>query len=137
SADSPERQALPGCNYTCGNVKKIPYPFGIGNSTTQGHAPCYLDSKFALTCSEDYKLVRADHFPVMFNITDFSISSKENMFMTVGCDSYGYLDSTYDGCCQVDIPPRMRNITVKASSFNTSLELPSINCTYSFVVKKD
>ncbi|KAK2399073.1 putative wall-associated receptor kinase [Trifolium repens] len=191
SADSPERQALPGCNYTCGNVTKIPYPFGIGTSTAQGHAQCYLDRKFELTCNKDSKLVRAgknseildinlqgqfvvsipvsrycgttNYFPFVLRVANFSISSKENKFITVGCDSYGYLDSTYDGdtystgcltrchghkivyengtcsgigCCQVDIPPTMRNITVKPSSFNGSSE-PSENCTYSFVVKKE
>jgi len=41
------------------------------------------------------------------------------------------------GCCKVDIPPRMTNISVKASFFNTSSELPSLNCRYSFVAKKD
>ncbi|MCI04422.1 wall-associated receptor kinase 3-like [Trifolium medium] len=119
------------------------------------------------------------YFPVMLGIANFSISSKENKFMTVGCDSYGYLDSNYDGdtystgcltrchghkivyqngtcsgigCCQVDIPPTMRNVTVKpfsftnfttmrnvtvkTSSFTNSSE-PFENCTYSFVVKKE
>ncbi|GAU15132.1 hypothetical protein TSUD_08700 [Trifolium subterraneum] len=191
SADSPERQALPGCKYysPCGNVR-IPYPFGIGTSTAQDHAPCYMNPKYNLTCNEESKLVRAgknteildinlqgqfvvslpvskycrNDDPVTLGITNFSISSKENKFVTVGCDSYGYLDSTYDGdtystgcltrchghkivyengtcsgigCCQVDIPPRMRNISIKASSFNRSLQQPSINCTYSFVVKKE
>ncbi|XP_057442738.1 putative wall-associated receptor kinase-like 16 [Lotus japonicus] len=94
----------------------------------------------------------------------FSISSKENKFLTVGCDSYGYLNSFYDeqsystgcltrcyghrirsiienetcsgiGCCQVDVPPRMRNITVEAFGFSNSTESLE-TCTYSFVVKQ-
>jgi len=90
----------------------------------------------------------------------FSISSKENNFLTVGCDSYGYLNSIYEGdtystgcitrcygnrrkiengtcsgigCCQVDIPTNMRNISIEASYFPNSTE--NLGCSVSFIVK--
>ncbi|MED6198692.1 hypothetical protein PIB30_068945 [Stylosanthes scabra] len=93
----------------------------------------------------------------------FSVSSKDNKFITVCCDSYGYLNSFDDdtvystgcltrcygntekvvdgscsgiGCCQVDIPPGMRNISIKAFSFeNFNRSSWFNNCSYSFVVK--
>lgn len=90
----------------------------------------------------------------------FSISSKENKFITVGYDGYGYLDSSYEGenystgcitrcygnrkkiqngtcsgigCCQMDIPTNMRNISIEASYFSNSTE--RLGCSVSFVVK--
>jgi hypothetical protein len=92
----------------------------------------------------------------------FTISPKENKFLTVGCDNYGVLNSIYNneiystgcltrcygnrnrikngtcsgiGCCQVDIPPMMRNITIDAFRFDNSTE--SVGCSHSFVVKNE
>ncbi|KAL4372077.1 hypothetical protein AHAS_Ahas06G0229700 [Arachis hypogaea] len=73
------------------------------------------------------------------SIPSFTISSKDNKFISVGCDTFGYLNSFYDnntgystgcltrcygnnveikdgdcsgiGCCQVDIPPGMRKVS--------------------------
>jgi len=63
ASDQP-KQVLPGCNYTCGDIK-IPYPFGIGNSTAQDHTPCYMDSKFKLTCTNNSKLIRGKNLQVL------------------------------------------------------------------------
>ncbi|BAT82169.1 hypothetical protein VIGAN_03213600 [Vigna angularis var. angularis] len=96
----------------------------------------------------------------------FGISSEDNKFVTVGCDTYGYLNSfrngaesstgcltrcdtlesvesmqrsgncTGIGCCQVDIPPGMKNITFQALSFNNFNSTSDFNdCGFSFVVK--
>ncbi|KAG4958465.1 hypothetical protein AAZX31_13G022600 [Glycine max] len=189
SATTP-KQALPGCKSTCGNVQ-IPYPFGIGNSSTPGHRPCFLDRKFKLTCDGSilyYGNVRVSNISFLSHQIDllasfaslchqqngselpksyhlrtgsFSISSNENKLLTVGSDSYGYVNSYFNGesystgcltsshgntkrikngtcsgigCCQVDIPPGMRNITLRARVFHNST-LDWGNCSYSFVVK--
>jgi len=183
--------SLPGCKNTCGNVKNIPFPFGISNSSIPNKGPCYLESKFQLMCKNNKELlwdnVRVtninflqgqlkvlNYVSVYCNYKDnissilpfldttgtFSISRKENKFLTVGCDSYGYLNSIFDnetystgcltrcngnrkriengtcsgiGCCEVDIPPKMRNISIEASGFFDSNE--SLRWSYSFVVK--
>lgn len=94
----------------------------------------------------------------------FTISSKENKFMSVGCDTYGYIlgsqnnrsyatgcltrcDSVPNeenghtcsgvGCCQVDIPMGMRNISIQALSFERQRQVFDFNnCSYAFVAKR-
>nr|KYP57107.1 Wall-associated receptor kinase 2 [Cajanus cajan] len=96
----------------------------------------------------------------------FAISSEDNKFVSVGCDTYGYLNSyvngtksstgcltrcdskesmqsmqshgncTGIGCCQVNIPPGMKNISIQAFSFyNFNSSFGFNNCSTSFVVK--
>jgi len=95
----------------------------------------------------------------------FTISSEDNKFVTVGCDTYGYLNSfnndirsqmgcltrcdtiesvqsmqgdgkcTGIGCCQMDIPPGMKNISIQAFSFYNFNDSSDFKCGYSFVAK--
>ncbi|KAK2399078.1 putative wall-associated receptor kinase [Trifolium repens] len=191
------QQVLPGCNYTCGDIQ-IPYPFGIGNSTTQDHTPCYMDSKFNLTCVNNSTLISGKRIQVLdinpqgqmvmkffvshlctnssnnteeantpfLRVPSLTVSSTENKFITVGCDSYGYLNSNFKGatystgcltrcydfdpkmvignntgkctglgCCQIDIPPLMKNITIQTFKFPTSTTSQK-DCSYSFIAKQ-
>ncbi|XP_054817791.1 wall-associated receptor kinase 2-like [Prosopis cineraria] len=107
-----------------------------------------------------------DHSISSLTITAFPISSSANKFLSVGCDSYGYSNSFQDeqsystgclsrcnqlltqeqnagetcsgiGCCQIDIPPRMRNITFQSFSFNGHKNVWRFNnCSYAFVAKQ-
>ncbi|KAK7385116.1 hypothetical protein VNO78_30827 [Psophocarpus tetragonolobus] len=173
-------QALPGCPDSCGSVSPIPYPFGIGKSSTTGEN-CFMEEPLELTCNETI-LYRGSGNVQILNITlngkmdmltfvssvcrneslgsvetagnepslstpAFAISSEDNKFVTVGCDSYGYLNSFRDGvksstgcltrcdseksvermqrggnctgigCCEIYIPQGMKDITLQAFSF--------------------
>ncbi|KAL2318409.1 hypothetical protein Fmac_032285 [Flemingia macrophylla] len=147
-------QTLPGCNSTFGNIQ-IPYPFGVGmqliytTSTT-----LFLGAQISSWFCND-----SDYNNPWITTAAFSISRNENKFLTVGCDSYGLLNSNYEnrtystgcltkcygnnveidngtcsgiGCCQVDIPPRIRRIiSLEAATFSNSTR----DCSYSFLAK--
>jgi hypothetical protein len=94
----------------------------------------------------------------------FTISNTKNVFVAVGCDTYAYFKGFQNhdpfsmgcmsicksisnvanhscsgiGCCQVDIPPGLKNFTLKAYSFNNHTGISSFSpCSYAFVVKQD
>jgi hypothetical protein len=155
-----------------------------------------MDSKFELTCVDNSKLIRGKNIEVLnltqgqmvmnffvshlcpdsnnteeanrpfLQVPSFTISSTENKFITVGCDSYGYLNSNFNGatystgcltrcydfdpemvignstgkctglgCCQIDIPPLMKNITIQTFKFPNSTQSQE-GCSYSFIAKQ-
>ncbi|WJX09878.1 hypothetical protein P8452_00666 [Trifolium repens] len=174
------------CSQTCGNVE-IPYPFSINIINNNTSSDCLSGRRLIkLNCTES-KLYAGTNMPVLdINITaaqievlfyvsnycsddnettatlrshTYTISSKENKFLTVGNNSFGIYTSYRDnytystgcltssfgdpksidngtcsgiGCCQNDIPPRMQNISIGVSNFNNNT---SDICSYAFVVK--
>ncbi|XP_054788270.1 wall-associated receptor kinase 5-like isoform X2 [Prosopis cineraria] len=97
------------------------------------------------------------------NNPPFTLSSTQNKFASVGCDTLGIIqfqnnlknggcvtlcdlpppgdlnDKTCSGtgCCQVDIPVGMRNLTVLASAVFNHSNVPAFNnCSCAFVAKQ-
>ncbi|KAL6319438.1 hypothetical protein AAG906_014113 [Vitis piasezkii] len=98
--------ALPGCASHCGNIS-IPYPSG----TTP---ECYLNQDFFINCSSTHQafltdsdidvlsisvsgqlrvLSVANNDPWM-TLAKFPISHTRNKFMTMGCDTYAFIEGS-------------------------------------------
>ncbi|XVF39213.1 hypothetical protein PTKIN_Ptkin01aG0017400 [Pterospermum kingtungense] len=106
-------------------------------------------------------------FPIIsssFNLSStFDVSSKRNKFTVIGCNSYAYLkglagNKSYSagcmslcngqndvengtctgfGCCQIQIPPRLKSINVTAYSFPYNSNVSRFNnCSYAFIVEE-
>ncbi|XP_020228065.1 wall-associated receptor kinase 2 [Cajanus cajan] len=189
-------QALPGCPSTCGSVSvPYPFGIGVSsvngkncflernlNLTCKGstlytgnvevmnidNIKGQMDLNFfvANVCKVGYDNESTKGNKPRLKTAAFTISSTDNKFVSVGCDTYGYLNNFFNqkrystgcvttcdseedmlsmqgngsctgiGCCHVDIPPGMKNISIRAfsfSNFNSSSDFN--NCSYSFVVK--
>ncbi|XP_031273709.1 putative wall-associated receptor kinase-like 16 [Pistacia vera] len=99
----------------------------------------------------------------MFSLSEFTISSTENMFTVIGCDSYAYIEGYIrnrlytsgcmsfcdklddvengtcagTGCCQIEIPKGLKQINYSAHSFDKHESVLEFNpCTFAFVVEK-
>ncbi|KAJ7965468.1 Wall-associated receptor kinase [Quillaja saponaria] len=184
--------ALPGCSDSCGDVK-VPYPFGtteecsrnpdflLNCNTTTTHTALMRGNLKVISISLQGQLkiqmfvarkcyYQSGHFKssvsAKLRTASHTVSSTENKFVAVGCDTYGYLNSFQDngksstgclsrcnrntpdletnkgncsgiGCCQVDIPRGMNNISIEAYSFNNHTNVWDINnCSYAFVVER-
>ncbi|KAK8473146.1 hypothetical protein PHAVU_001G066400 [Phaseolus vulgaris] len=189
-------QALPGCPDSCGNVSiPYPFGIGhssidkkncfleepleltcTDSALFQGNVQILnisLAGKMdvltfiARVCKNDlFGGVETYRTESYLRTPAFTISSEDNKFVSVGCDTYGYLNSFHNGtesstgcltrcnsldsvesmqrsgnctgigCCQVDIPPGMKNISLQAYSFNNFNSTSDFNqCGFSFVVK--
>ncbi|KAF3962944.1 hypothetical protein CMV_012610 [Castanea mollissima] len=97
-------------------------------------------------------------------IPSFTISVIENKFVAVGCDTYAFLignlnDQQFSigclsqcqnirnvasgscsgiGCCQLDIPEGLKNVSLITYSFENHTQVWNFNpCSFAFVIRKD
>ncbi|KAG2708899.1 hypothetical protein I3760_05G214000 [Carya illinoinensis] len=183
--------AKPYCQDRCGDVE-IPYPFGttegcsldgdflIRCNDSTGHPPELIAGANLIVknISMDGELdilmyiakqCYENGFPLepnypWINYPAFTISNTKNKFVTIGCDTYAYLNAfrndesfsigcmsicksrknvedgscTGIGCCQVDIPTGLKNLTLEARSYYNHTYVSDFNpCSFAFVAKED
>ena len=179
--------ALPNCPDKCGDVE-IPYPFGLREgcyigqnffvNCTNSFGPTLGSltvTNFSLEgqanilmymTKDCYKKGVLD--PDLSTWTDeyldlglnFTVSSTQNKFIVVGCDTVAYLDFRQDnetfstgcvsvcessryivngscsgvGCCEVDIPNGLNYVNLESHSFNNHTKVGAFNpCGYAFI----
>ncbi|KAK4849944.1 hypothetical protein QYF36_002291 [Acer negundo] len=187
---TPLPKPKPGCLTKCGDLE-IPYPFGTEsdcylsedflitcNTTTNPPIPYWgtnsninvtnisMEGRLQVLSPVSRECNNSQRFGASLNVGNFRISSIENMFTVIGCDSYGYINgklkkrsyigscnstcekpaadvtdgscSSDSGCCQIPIPKDLRGIRVYASSSNKHKKESQFNqfCNYAFVIKE-
>ncbi|POO02022.1 Wall-associated receptor kinase [Trema orientale] len=109
---------------------------------------------------------RVKHNNPTLKVPTLTISSSKNKFVVLGCDSYAFLNgfenrtanysmgcmsicNSHDdvaddgscsgiGCCQVELPKGLKNVTITPKSFNRHKAVMGFNpCTYAFVVEQE
>ncbi|KAL0009202.1 hypothetical protein SO802_010704 [Lithocarpus litseifolius] len=182
--------ARPNCSDRCGDMK-IPYPFGlregcyldhnffvnctnssepfihvnmiVTNISLHGHIDTLM--YVARDCYEQgVKDYNSSTEPWLKSPLNFTVSSTQNKFVVVGCDTYAYLNGyqqneryttgcasicestrlmvngscTGVGCCEVDIPKGLENVTMESKSFQNHTIVENFNpCGYAFISKQD
>ncbi|KAM4080576.1 hypothetical protein ACJW30_11G027900 [Castanea mollissima] len=182
--------ALPNCPKMCGNME-IPYPFGLREGCYLDHnffvnctnssepfIPKHIIVKnislhgqidtlmyVARDCYEQgVKDYNSSTNPWLKSPLNFTVSSTQNKFVVVGCDTYAFLHGkqqnesyttgcasrcestrfmvngscTGVGCCEVDIPKGLKNVTLESRSFQNHKIVENFNpCGYAFISKQD
>uniref|UniRef100_A0A7N2MJN4 EGF-like domain-containing protein n=1 Tax=Quercus lobata TaxID=97700 RepID=A0A7N2MJN4_QUELO len=147
--------ALPDCPDKCGEIQ-IPYPFGL----TEG---CYLKgiTSFFINCTLNS---RGEPLPLTGNVTVTNISiiqGQIDILMYNAMDCYNELERSTllhrlpiqmskhkqcsqrekcsgIGCCQMQIPGGLKNITLEAYSFKKHSFVFDFNpCSYAFIIRED
>ncbi|KAK0597115.1 hypothetical protein LWI29_021965 [Acer saccharum] len=130
----------------------------VTNITMEGRLQ--VQSFVSENCYNETHMIK--NSAALFRMGQFTISETQNKFTVIGCDSYGYIkgkigEKNYSagcissceklvdvtngscsgfGCCQIDIPKDLKEITVQAKSFNRHKNVLQFNpCSYAFVIE--
>ncbi|XP_075645068.1 wall-associated receptor kinase 2-like [Castanea sativa] len=180
--------ARPNCSDRCGDMK-IPYPFGlregcyldhnffvnctnssepfipkhtiVKNISLHGQIDTLMD--IAFDCYKKGAMVDSKK-PSLHSPLNFTVSSTQNKFVVVGCDTWANLNGyqqnerfttgcrsmcestrfmvngycTGVGCCEVDIPKGLKNVTMKSHSSQNHTIVENFNpCGYAFISKQN
>jgi hypothetical protein len=150
---------LVSCNQSTGEV--LYENVIVTNISIQGQLEILM--YVAYECFNGSGMLQSKNNPYLY-VPAYTISNTQNVFVAVGCDTYAYLNSFRNndsfsmgcmsicknissvanhscsgiGCCQVDIPPGLKDFTLEANSFKNHTGISRFNpCSYAFVVKQD
>ena len=150
------------CSYSSGQAQPKIGAFGVTNISIQGSVDIMMNN--AILCYDKLGTFLGTKWNRSLWTGSLTVSNTQNKFVAVGCDTYAYLNGYKNGelfsigclskcqnisnvpngtcsgigCCQMDIPQGLKNVTVKAYSFNRHSEVWGFNpCSFAFIIRED
>ncbi|GMY06629.1 wall-associated receptor kinase 2-like [Fagus crenata] len=143
-----------------------PQPFTgnlpVTNISIQGQIDIMM--YIALDCYNEWGTPLENNTQPFLGAASFTVSDTQNKFVAVGCDTYAYLNGYKNGelfstgcvsvcqnisnipngtcsgigCCQMDIPQGLKNVTLEAHSLNNHVSVSYFNpCSFAFIIRED
>ena len=156
-----DKNFLVNCTNSFGQTQPILGDLTVTNFSFEGQANVLM-----YVAKDCYKHGVLDQDPSIWSSVyldlglNFTVSSTQNKFVVVGCDTYGYLNTQQDkgnfstgcvsvcentwyivngscsgvGCCEVDIPNGLNYVTLESHSFHNHRKVGAFNpCGYAFI----
>jgi hypothetical protein len=135
---------------------------GVTNISIQGSVDIMMNN--AIRCYDKLGTFLRTNWSQSLWAGSLTVSYTQNKFVAVGCDTYAYLNGYKNGelfsigclskcvnisnvpngtcsgigCCQMDIPQGLKNVTVRAYSFNNHTNVSDFNpCSFAFIIRED
>ncbi|XP_075664767.1 putative wall-associated receptor kinase-like 16 [Castanea sativa] len=156
--DTSGRKFLLTCNSTSGQLKPFSGNAEVTNISIHGEMEILMYN--AVDCYDQPR--EQLEWQKRLRSGNYTISDTQNKFVAIGCDTYAYLrgyknDKLFSmgclsvcqdksnvvsgscsgiGCCEMDIPKGLKNITLEAYSFKNHTEVWDFNpCSFAFVIQ--
>jgi hypothetical protein len=149
------------CSNSSGQAQPTIGAFGVTNISIQGSIDIMMNN--AIGCYDMSGTFLSTKWNRSLLAGSFTVSNTQNKFVAVGCDTYAYLKGSKDGepfsigclsicqnissvpngtcsgigCCQMDIPQGLKNVSVSAYSFYNHTNVWDFNpCSFAFKVRE-
>jgi hypothetical protein len=145
------------CNNSSGQAQPTIGAFGVTDISIQGSIDIMMHN--AIDCYDELGTPLETNWKQAHSAGRLTVSNTQNKFVAVGCDTYAFLNGSRDGepfsigclsvcqnissvpngtcsgigCCQLDIPHGLKNITWEAYTFNNHINVWDFNpCSFAF-----
>ncbi|KAM3683001.1 hypothetical protein ACJW31_12G113500 [Castanea mollissima] len=156
------RDFLINCSNSSGQPQPLSGNVKVTNISIEGQIEILMFK--AEDCYNYTNGTRWQKTTAKLKIPSFTISAIENKFVAVGCDTYAFLSGNLNGqqfsigclfqcqnissvvngscsgigCCQLDIPEGLKNVSLETYSFKNHTQVWDFNpCSFAFVIRKD
>ncbi|XP_065617834.1 wall-associated receptor kinase 2 [Quercus suber] len=150
------------CRNSYGQAQPMTGNLGVTNISIEGEIDILMYN--AIDCYNQSGTPLEINTRPWLQVPSFTLSVTRNKFVAVGCDTYAYLNGNLNdqpfsigclsrcmnisnvidgtcsgiGCCQMDIPQDLTDISFRAYSFKNHTQVWKFNpCSFAFIIKED